>query len=240
MASYWQSTRHPGPCLLFLTPLLVAYEVGVISLGGGLGVSLRNGADAWLRAGLEAIGGGHPAVAPVALVVGLTIWLWRRRGSTPEDLPGLCLGMTLESVAGALVLWAVSRSFSPLLEAAGVSLAVDSPPLSAAPFGQVVTYVGAGIYEEVMFRLVLFGGLCAVLQVALVPKRPAVALAAVVAAVLFAAAHHIGPHGEPVDGYNFLFRVLAGLYFTLLYLLRGVGIAVGAHACYDVLVGIRM
>jgi membrane protease YdiL (CAAX protease family) len=148
--------------------------------------------------------------------------------------------MALESVAGALGLWAFSRAFAPLLEAAGVPLAVDSPPLSTAPYGQVVTYVGAGIYEEVMFRIVLYSGLCAVLRVALLPKRVAIALAAGAAAIMFAAAHHIGPHGEPVDGYNFLFRVLAGLYFTLLYQLRGVGIAVGAHACYDVLVGIRM
>ena len=43
-----------------------------------------------------------------------------------------------------------------------------------------------------------------------------------------------------MDGFNFLFRVLAGLYFTAIYQFRGFGIAVGAHACYDVLVGIHM
>ena len=201
--SYWQSTRHPAPCLLFLAPLLIAYEVGVVSLGGTKAPNLRNGADAWLRAGLAACGGQHPVLAP-ALVVGiLGVWLWRRRAATPGP-------------------------------------AVDPPALSAAAFGQVVTYVGAGIYEEVLFRLVMFGGLCAVLQTAMVPKRTAVTMAALTAALLFAAAHHIGPHGEPVDGYNFLFRALAGLYFTLLYQLRGFGVAVGAHACYDVLVGINM
>jgi membrane protease YdiL (CAAX protease family) len=104
----------------------------------------------------------------------------------------------------------------------------------------VVTYVGAGIYEEVMFRLGLYGLLRSVFAIAQVPARTAFVLAAVTAATLFAAAHHIGPHGEPVDGFNFLFRVLAGLYFTALYQLRGFGIAVGAHACYDVLVGIQI
>jgi membrane protease YdiL (CAAX protease family) len=239
MASYWQSTRHPGPCLLFLAPLLVAYELGVLAVGGPA-ATLRNGADVWLRAGLAACGGRHPALAPALVAALLAAWLWRQRASTPEDLPGLCLGMALESVAGALVLWAVSRGFAPLLEAAGVPLAVDSPPLNAAALGQVVTYVGAGIYEEVLFRLVLYGGLRTVLTAALVPGRLAVTLAALASALLFAAAHHIGPHGEPVDGYNFVFRVLAGLYFTLLYQLRGFGVAVGAHACYDVLVGINM
>ena len=113
------------------------------------------------------------------------------------------------------------------------------PVLNVAAFGQVVTYVGAGVYEEVMFRMLLFGGLAAVLRAAL-PGRAAVGLAALAAALTFAAAHHFGPHGEALDGFNFVFRTLAGLYFTLVYRLRGFGVAVGAHACYDVLVGIPM
>ena len=57
---------------------------------------------------------------------------------------------------------------------------------------------------------------------------------------IIAAAHHFGPHGEQPDGFNFVFRVLAGLVFTLVYRLRGFGVAVGCHACYDVLVGVAM
>jgi membrane protease YdiL (CAAX protease family) len=65
-------------------------------------------------------------------------------------------------------------------------------------------------------------------------------LAAAASALIFSSAHHIGPHGENFDGYVFLFRTLAGLYFAILYQLRGFGIAVGAHACYDVLVGVAL
>jgi membrane protease YdiL (CAAX protease family) len=238
--SYWQATRHPGPCLLFLAPLLIAYEIGVLALGGEPGSTVRNGADAWLRDGFAAIGVNHPLAAPGLVVLLLITWFWYQRDSIPEDAPGLCLGMALESVAGALVLWGLSRLYSPLLDSLGVSLAVNPPPLNTAAVGQVVTYVGAGIYEEVVFRLVLFTLLRSVLTTAQVSNKLAVLLAALTAAVLFAVAHHIGPHGEPVDGFNFLFRVLAGLYFTALYQFRGFGIAVGAHACYDVLVGIHM
>jgi hypothetical protein len=38
----------------------------------------------------------------------------------------------------------------------------------------------------------------------------------------------------------FVFRTVAGLYFTLLFVLRGFGVAVGAHAGYDVLVGVSV
>jgi hypothetical protein len=38
----------------------------------------------------------------------------------------------------------------------------------------------------------------------------------------------------------FAFRVVAGLLFSVLYAVRGFGITVGTHACYDVLVGISI
>src|SRR5262249_3916412 len=94
--SYWQSTRHPGPCLLFVGPLLLAYELGVSSLGGSQAASLRNGADVWLREGLAAVGLAHPFAAPGLVVLILAVWFWWQRDSIPEDAPGLCLGMALE------------------------------------------------------------------------------------------------------------------------------------------------
>lgn len=237
--SYWQATRHPGPCLLFLAPLLIAYEWGVLSLGGADAANLRNGADAWTRDGLTAFGVRHPIAAPAVLLAIVGVWFWRKRDSIPDDAPSLCLGMVIESVANALALWILSRMYAPALEWFGTALSTKPPSLNVAAAGQVVTYLGAGIYEEVMFRMVLFGGLAFVLA-SVFGKTGAAILAALASSLLFAAAHHIGPHGEPMDGFNFLFRALAGLYFTLVYRLRGFGVAVGAHACYDVLVGIAM
>jgi membrane protease YdiL (CAAX protease family) len=237
--SYWPATRHPGPCLLFLAPLLLTYELGVLFLGGSDTTTLRNGADTWVRAGLSALYVTHPIAVP-ALVVGILVgWYLRYRDSTPAETPSVCLGMAVESVFAALALWGISRAFGPALGWLGVSVSVP-PLLNAAAVGQVVTFIGAGVYEELIFRMILFGGTCVVLRSLGAPGWLAVASAAVGAALLFAAAHHIGPHGEPVDSYNFLFRTTAGLFFTGLYQVRGFGIAVGAHACYDVLVGIAM
>ena len=238
--SYWQATRHAGPCLLFLAPLVAAYEIGVVKLGGTVPLAVRNGADAWLRWGLETFGVQAQHAAPALVVAVLGVWWYRKRDSTPDDLPGLCLGMALESVIAALGLWGLSRAYGPALDHWGITLA--APGRTAGPesaYGLVVTYVGAGIYEETIFRLILFTGLTVVLG-AVIPGRLGVLAAALAGAVLFAAAHHLGPHGEPPDGFNFVFRVLAGLFFTLVYRLRGFGVAVGCHACYDVLVGVAM
>jgi membrane protease YdiL (CAAX protease family) len=167
--------------------------------------------------------------------VASTCLTWRDR---PADAAGVCLGMGVESVLFALVLWGLSRGLEPLLEALRGEL--NFPAASGDGIAQVITFVGAGIYEEVLFRLLLYTGLVAVLRLIGAPGLLAMTAAALLSATLFAAAHHIGPYGEPFEDGAFLFRALAGIYFASLYQLRGFGIAVGAHACYDVLAGVAL
>jgi len=87
---------------------------------------------------------------------------------------------------------------------------------------------------------VLFSALCMLLRLTELPSFVGVLIAALVQAALFSAAHHLGPYGEPFNNYVFVFRTLAGLYFAFLFQLRGFGVAVGAHACYDVVVGVAV
>jgi hypothetical protein len=235
---YWRATRHPWPCLLFLLPLLGAYEGGVLWVGGLHPEVLRNGADHWLHRGLERLGLAEDYWAPGLILGMFLLWSWLRRLDRPDDALGVCLGMALESLAFALGLWSLSRGLDPFLKSLGIAL--NSAPTFGAMAAQVVTFVGAGIYEEVLFRLFLFSGLLWLFDQIRVPPLATYFLAAGLAALIFSAAHHAGPNGEAFDGYVFLFRTLAGLYFTLLFQVRGFGIAVGAHACYDVLVGLVM
>lgn len=238
MTTYFSATRHPWACLVFLLPLLLLYEGGVFAFGGSDPGSLRNGADTWLRWGLERYGLGYTWVAPalvVSVLLARSAVSWKER---PGELIPTFFGMALESVVFAVALWAVARNFEPLLRDAGLPLANVQFQTPAA--GQLVTYVGAGIYEEVLFRLGLFSVLYFLLRVVSLPKPAAVLFAAVTAALAFAAAHHLGPSGEAVVAAKFLFRVVAGLFFTGLYVARGFGIAVGAHAGYDILVGVAV
>jgi membrane protease YdiL (CAAX protease family) len=234
--SYFSATRHPWSCLLFLLPLLAVYEAGVLWLGGAKPEVLRNGADTWLRWGLEAFG-LQQLYWPPALVVGLFLaWSWRERYYRPDNLLGVWTGMLVESILLSLGLWLLSRGLGPLLETVGIKLSAAGS--ADVMLVRLVTFVGAGIYEEVLFRLLLFSGLSWLLLRVHVPALFAFAFAAGVSATVFAAAHNLGPYGEPFHPYVFVFRTLAGLYFAVIYALRGFGIAVGAHAGYDVLVGV--
>jgi hypothetical protein len=237
MRTYLSSTRHPWSSFLFLMPLLAAYEGGMIWLGGDHAERLRNGADAWLRWVLEVFGADHVLVAPAIVAGVLILWSWWRWADRPHDPVRTWFGMAFESIAYAILLWQFSENFGPLVERLGIKLDIE---VSTARTAQVLTFIGAGIYEEVLFRLGLFVGAYWLLRVLRLPVLVAGLLAAAGAAAAFAAAHHLGPYGEAMNPYVFLFRVIAGLYFTLLFVGRGFGIAVGAHAGYDILVGLNV
>lgn len=234
--NYFKATLHPLSCLLFLLPLLAAYEIGVLCVGGAQPEALRNGADTWLRWVLESFGLHQLYWAPALLVGVFVVWSCARWDDRPTDPIGAWLGMAIESIVFALALWGISRGLGPALDSLGIDLNLANDEGASL----IVTYVGAGIYEEVLFRLLLFSGVLLLLRVAQLPAMVAVLLAAGVSAAAFSAAHHVGPYGEAFDDYVFLFRTLAGLFFAFLYRLRGFGIAVGAHACYDVLVGVAV
>jgi membrane protease YdiL (CAAX protease family) len=233
--SYLRSTRHPWPSLLFVLPLVLAYEAGVALLGGPHPENLRNGADNWLRVGLTRLGISWVWLPPAILLALMAVWTWRRRQDRPNEILAVVSGMVLESVAFAIGLWAISRALGPMLQQFGVELDIGA---AEPAVGQVITYLGAGIYEEALFRLILFSCLVQLLRLVDVNGLLAVVLAATGSALLFSAAHHLGPYGQPYSNYLFLFRLIAGLYFALLFQARGFGVAVGAHACYNLMVSI--
>lgn len=233
--TYWSVTRRPLPCLAFITPLLIAYELGIVWLGGGGAASaLRTGTDAWIRRGLVACGLTDHWLLPLGLMIGLVAWHlftlrdWRFPSSA-------LLGMAGESLVLAVALVGLGRvldvGFSTL-ERTGPPSLVAGP--SAAAF---VGFLGAGVYEEALFRLGLIPPFFAVLRVLKTPQVLASAAAVTFSALLFSLAHHAGAPGEAFTWFAFIFRWLAGVYFAWVFVVRGFGVAVGTHTAYDILVG---
>jgi membrane protease YdiL (CAAX protease family) len=96
--------------------------------------------------------------------------------------------------------------------------------------------IGAGVYEELVFRLLLMGGIVTVARAAGVPARVAAIGAALLSAVVFAAAHHLGGAGEAFAPAAFGFRVLAGVALGATFWMRSLAHAVYAHVAFDLLV----
>ena len=225
-----------GASLVLIFPLVLAYEIGVLFAGR------VNGADLVTRAVYSAAGSRTAYLAIYALVaVGFLLWIrhTRRWGTLRLELAGpVILEAALYALTlGALVSLIVDRLLGLLL---GLGLSAPS----------VVSAVGAGVHEELVFRLVLIAGLIAALgpieavlgrrlTVALahpLGHRTAVILAVAGSSVVFAAAHHLGAHGEPWTAHAFAFRAVAGAAFAAMFWFRSLAHAVYAHVMYDVLV----
>jgi len=103
---------------------------------------------------------------------------------------------------------------------------------------RIVSFIGAGVYEEVLFRLCLIPLCYGLFRLIGAPAKGAVLGAVLLTSVGFSAAHYIGPAADQFALFSFTFRACAGLFFALLFVYRGFGITAGCHAAYDILVGV--
>ena len=130
----------------------------------------------------------------------------------------------------------IDLGFSVLDQDAPPVLSVVSPP-SRMNLAPLIGFLGAGVYEEALFRLVLVPVLFGVLRLLQTPQVLASALAVTASALLFSLAHHAGTPGEAFTWFAFVFRWMAGVFFAWVFVIRGFGVAVGTHTAYDILVG---
>ena len=224
LGEYWRQTRRPLVSLAFVLPLLIAYEGGVLLLGAQ---AVRNGADVWLRQFLDQLGFGQYFLLPALTVGVLLAWhhttheRWRISGPVLYTMLGECAVL-------AWVLVVVGRTQSVLLHTLlSAHGAVESAPATiwtvdsgSAAWAAALGFVGAGIYEEVLFRLLLLPPVClGVTRLGLV-RGLGFAAAIVVTSLLFAGAHYIGRQGEPLELFSFLFRFTAGAVFATVFVCR--------------------
>ena len=237
-SSYWQVSRAPRYSLLFALPLLLFYQVLAVLLAHGER-SIRNGADVILQALFTALAGAWGPPLFMVCLIGAGLWLVARdiRAHGSRLRGAVFAAMLGESIALALIFgFAVGSVTSGVLG----MLQTLAVPGGGGPemdwWTRLMLSLGAGIYEELLFRVLLVGALAAAAR-GLLGWRPLTAgIAATVAgAAIFSAFHYIGPYGDRWQLYSFAFRMVAGLFFSALYLVRGFGITAWTHALYDVL-----
>jgi hypothetical protein len=213
--------------LALTLPLFVAYHLGVVFL------PVRNAADIVTRElvtlaenNLAAYGGLTLAIGVV--FVGILALIGRRQELRWQRFFWILLEGVLYAVAMRLIAGYVVGSLK-LAEGA------DPPGVFAA----VVLSLGAGFYEEVAFRVILFGLGARLLRLFAEPITDGKAqlmtfVWAVIAAFAFSAWHYVGALGDPFELRSFVFRWVCGLVFTAIYAFRGFAPVVWTHTVYDV------
>jgi len=228
---YFEASRRPLEILFFLLPFIALYEYellrvlrspeGLVTNGAHLGI-LRL-FDAF---GFDAAALSLPGVLLVAILVG---WHAAQRGPWIVDL-GVVGRMYLESLALVVPLLVLAQVAVRALPLAGVE------DFGALPLGaRIAVSIGAGIYEELVFRLLLIWVLLAALvDLAKFSRRVAVPIAVGLSALAFTVYHPLHAEDGSLIAQRFAFYLAAGVYFGVLFLMRGFGIAVATHALYDI------
>jgi hypothetical protein len=225
-------SRLPEPSgpiadLVLTLPMFLVYHLGVIFL------PIRNAADMVTRELVALADHDMRAYGGLTLGIGLTFVVvlglaGRGHALKWQRFVAIALEAVVYAVAMRLVAaYVVGRVF---LGAAEHGL---------GPFAGLVMSFGAGFYEEIAFRVVLFGLgfrlLMFLFPIGIPLKRYLVAAAwAVVAAAVFSGWHYVGALGDPFDPRSFVFRWVCGLVFTAIFVFRGFAPAVWTHALYDV------
>jgi hypothetical protein len=239
LPGYWRASRAPRYSLTFAFPLLVAYELLAFLLSHDALTGVRNGADVLLKSLFVALGGRNGLIAFGIVLVGTVVVLvWRDiRRSGALELRFFPV-MAAESVLYGLVFGLVAGTLTGILlhglAASAARLWLQETSTLSLP-ARLMISLGAGIYEELLFRVLLVGSLAWLARRALGWGPAAAGLSAtILGALIFSAFHYVGPYGDRLELTSFTFRAIAGVLFSALYLLRGFGITAWTHALYDV------
>ena len=232
---YWNQSRRPLASFFFVLPLIVFYELGSWWLGEG---AVRNGAAIWLQQLLTSSGLVSWFLLPILTLAILLAW-HHATGQPWKISTNVIYAMSAESVLLAVVLIAFAHVQTNVLSIAGVQLdcEIGVEQIANETFSRIVRYFGAGVYEELLFRLMLLPLVMAAIGLVIVSQKARIFGALVLTSLLFSFAHYIGPYGDIFEWASFSFRAMAGGFFCLLFIFRGFGIAAGTHAVYDMIVG---
>ncbi len=206
-------------------PIFCGYHLGVLL------VPFRNSAD-WVTQKLQALA-EHSllAYAGLTLAIGAAyagVLVVAGRGHALR-WPRF-LSIAVEGIAYAFTMRLVASYV--------VGELALGPGAELSPLAGLVMSLGAGFYEELAFRVGLWGLGRRVLQL-LFPGPPgqqtliAVGWAVLIAAV-FSGWHYVGAGSDAFELRSFVFRWVCGLAFTLIYRFRGFAPAVWTHTLYDV------
>ncbi|MEO8903206.1 MAG: CPBP family intramembrane glutamic endopeptidase [Polyangiaceae bacterium] len=216
----------PWADLALTLPLFIGYHLGVVFL------PVRNAADIVTRELTELAQNSLTAYLGLTLGIGLVfagVLIMLGRGHTMR-------ASRFAFVAVEGIVYAVAMRLAGQYVVS--KLALMAAPAPEGQFSSIVMSLGAGFYEEIAFRVGLFGlGLRALFSL-LGPmprfKRLLVSSGwALLGALIFSAWHYMGEYGETFEWRSFVFRAVCGFAFTVIYAFRGFAPAVWTHTIYD-------
>lgn len=228
---YLSSTKSLLYSYLISLPLLLLYEVLIFISQPDSARVVRISVDVWIRTLFSYISQDVLSLTLIFMALLGIFVLYRERNRLSSLRVSYFFIMLLEACLYAFVLAVlISTTVSNLMQMQ------ISPAESLSFLQQMALSLGAGLYEELFFRVILVSALLFIFKKLSHKKYLNYTLAMVIAAAIFSLAHYIGSLGYSFTFESFLFRFLFGLSLNAIYLWRGFGMAAWTHATYDLMV----
>ena len=231
--SYWVYSKRPLEILVFLAPIIVAYEVGLLGvLQSETGGVLTNLAHKKIIDLFNSLGVSVAGLALPGLVLVILLLVWQVLRRAPWRIHGKTVGfMWVESALLALPLLLIAQLLTGVHEFSAISLQEQAAEPSL--LARLAVGIGAGLYEELAFRWLFIAVIhtiaCDVFKAS---HRVGLTIAIIISALAFMYYHPI--EGAPVG--RMIFYLIGGLYFGTIFVVRGFGIVAATHAIYNVVV----
>tara|TARA_B100000953_G_scaffold58357_1_gene46178 strand:- start:79 stop:819 length:741 start_codon:yes stop_codon:yes gene_type:complete len=228
--SYWNVTKNIYYSLLFIFPMLFLYESMCWIQYFGQSAEIRNGADVLIRQIIVGMGNGSEIVYALLLMIVLfgVMFLNRRVVRNGKFKFTFFLLMIVESLG-----WCIGFV---IIMSASEQLLLSIMERNIIP-EQFYLAIGAGIWEELLFRVGAIGlSLSFLTKIVGYSGIYSVIIAVIFSAVIFSLFHYLGPFGDNFAYKSFYLRTLAGIFLGSLYMFRGFGITVYTHIFYDMFI----
>ena len=227
MSNYWRYSRSAYYSAVAALPLLVIYEI-LIVISQSPYWGIRNAADVWIRTFLMAFDLQAQHITFVLIGISLALIPIAKSRARGIKLKAKYFAlMFAECLTFSLILGIVLQS---ILRLGGLSSGGPGSGLMQ----NLALSVGAGLFEEIIFRVILLNLLFLLLSPLLKKKVVAAVVSVLLASFLFSLSHYVGTMADTWQLYSFMFRWAAGLLFTVLYFVRGFAITAYTHALYDI------
>ncbi|NGP88638.1 CPBP family intramembrane glutamic endopeptidase [Fodinibius halophilus] len=230
--SYFLTTHTLLYSYLISLPLLLAYEVLIYIAQPNAEQIVRISVDVWVKTLFSYVGQDVLSITLIFVAL-LGIYVLYSERNRLSSLKLRYFGvMILESSVYAFILGLLlTVTVSNLLQ-----MVQTSPMESLSIIQQLALSLGAGLYEELFFRVILVTSLLYIFKRLFSNNYISWGSAIILAALIFSFVHYVGVMGDPFTFGSFLFRFLFGLALNAIYLWRGFGIAAWTHAIYDLMV----
>lgn len=232
LKTYFNSTNTLLYSYLISLPLLLLYEILIFVAQPESEQVVRISVDVWIKTLFSYFGQDVLSITLIFIALFGIFVLYKERQKLNSLKAGYFLTMLIEASAYAFLLaLIISTTVSSLLQ-----IVAPQGVESLSTIQQLALSLGAGIYEELFFRVILVSLLLFILKYMVQTKWLRYTLAMVIAALLFSTVHYIGDLGDTFTLGSFLFRFLFGLALNAIYIFRGFGMAAWTHAIYDIMV----